>query len=343
MISVCISEEVDNFTISPQWAAARLFPENSIILSRTPFTLGHIGWDNFFAICKKIHQQFYSVDYVFIDATWDPVRPSNQEITQRRHELAEIFSPAKIMVLSARTRHFYDNLPGVLYVPFFAMVAYPELQIRAKAARFGCLNRRPALHRLRLMYHLLDAKLIDANKDIFSVNFNSIGLNLPYNFDKSGYEWLGQKLLDWPAHIATHPDGFPNDYSIAHPAWHTGIVIITETEPGDQTIVCEKTAKGILSKSCFSVYMADVGYQMLEDLGFEPRFFASHAEYDNLQPILDICSIIQTESEAMDYRQQNLAQIEHNFAWFDLQTPDFCRRPWFARYEPKLRDALANL
>jgi hypothetical protein len=66
--------------------------------------------------------------------------------------------------------------------------------------------------------------------------------------------WLGNSLAPmdvdyeiakWPASIATHPDDFLNDYSINHPAWHTGIAIITETEPDEHTIVCEKTGKGI--------------------------------------------------------------------------------------------------
>jgi hypothetical protein len=341
MISIDI--DVDNFNIGPRWVAAHLFPENSVILSRTPFTLRNITWENFFAACKKIQQQFSTVDYVFIDATWDPVHPDHAEMAQRRQELAEIFPRSKIVVLSARVQHFYDNLPGVLYVPFFAMCRYPDLEFLPKKGRFGCLNRRPGLHRLRLMYHLLDEKLMDADRDVFSVNFVNLYSDKPYNFYLSGYEWMAQKLRDWPPHMATHPDGFPNDYSISHPAWHTGIVIITETMPDDQTIVCEKTAKGILSKSCFSIYMADVGYQMLEDLGFEPRFFDDHPEYENIQPALDLCRRIQTEREALDYRQQHIAQIEHNFEWFGIETPNFWQRPWFAKYEPKLKAFMSSL
>jgi hypothetical protein len=340
---ISINVHVDNFSIGPQWIASHILPEDSVLLNRSPFTLRNITWENFFAVCKKIYQQYPTVSYVFVDATWDPVQPSNDEIQQRRQQLQEIFTHSKIVVLSAKAQHFYDNLPGVLYVPVFAMRVYPKLEFLPKAGRIGCLNRRPALHRLRLMYHLLDEKLLDASRDVFSVNFVNLYSNKPYNFYLSGYEWMAQKLHDWPPYIATHPDGFPNDYSISHPAWHTGIVIITETEPGDQTIVCEKTAKGILSKSCFSIYMADVGYQLLEDLGFEPRFFASHPEYENIEPALDLCRTIQTESQALDYRQQHIAQIEHNFEWFGIETPNFWQRPWFAKYAPKLKDFMSGL
>ena len=120
-------------------------------------------------------------------------------------------------------------------------------------------------------------------------------------------------------------------------------MIITETESGDKTIICEKTAKGILSRSCFSVYMADVGYRVLEDLGFQPRFFSSHAEYNNIEPLLDIFRSFETQSQAMDYREQHIQQIDHNFEWFGINHDDLTRKPWYSRYEPKLRDSLNNL
>ena len=333
----------DQIRIGPRWVASYVFPQDSILLGRTPFTLYNITWDHFFSVCKRFQSQFAGVKYVFIDATWDPIRPDNEELLQRRSELERIFVGSKVVVLTLHCQHFYDNIPGIIYVPFFAMCRYPDLVSRPKSGRFGCLNRRPALHRIRLMYNAIEQKLLDPNKDSYSIRFTNLYTNNPYNWLGSGYEWMEEVLQTWPTEISTHPDGFPCDYGIAHPAWHTGIVIITETESGDKTIICEKTAKGILSRSCFSVYMADVGYRVLEDLGFQPRFFSSHAEYNNIEPLLDIFRSFETQSQAMDYREQHIQQIDHNFEWFGINHDDLTRKPWYSRYEPKLRDSLNNL
>lgn len=333
----------DQLEVGPRWVAAPAFPQDSILIGRTPFTLYGISWDHFFHMCQQIKQQFGDVGYVFVDATWDPIRTDNQELIARREEMQKIFSTSKVVILTLHSQHFYDNLPGVIYVPFFAMINLPTPEFRPRAGRFGCLNRRPTLHRIRLMYSALTQNLLDSHRDVYSIRFVNLYTDTPYNFDSSGYEWMAKELQQWPSEIATHPDGFPCDYSINHPAWHTGIVIINETEVGDHTIICEKTAKGIVSKSCFSVYMADVGYRVLEDLGFEPRFFPEHAEYDHIDPVLDLFRTIATESDAMDCRQQHIAQINHNYNWFGVETSEFWRRPWWAQYQPKLSQALANL
>lgn len=341
MIQFIVSE--DRFEIGPCWDPAPIFPEDSILINRTPFTLNYMDWDCFFSVCQKIQQQVSHVKYVFVDATWDPMRPNNQELLQRLEEMKRIFIGANVVVLSMHAQHYYDELPGVIYVPSFATCVYPTPEFRPRAGRFGCLNRRPALHRIRLMYNALQQKLIDSDRDVFSIRFVGLYTNSAYDFRGTGYEWMATELQHWPAEMASHPDGWPCDYSISHPAWHTGISIITETEPGDRTIICEKTAKGILSKSCFTVYMADVGYRVLEDLGFAPRFFADHAEYDNIEPLLRLMKDFDSEAAAMDYRQQHLDQINHNYQWFGIDTPDFCQRSWYSRYEPKLKAALANL
>lgn len=339
-----IRVEVDggDIRIAPGWGDEYGLPQDSILIARTPFTW-NMEWTGFLDMCRKIQQQWTTAQYVFIDASWDPVRPTNTEIVDYKQAIADIFPQSKVALLSARAQHFYDNIPGVIYFPLFGMFNYPPILHLPRRGRFGCLNRRPSLQRLRLMYELLDQGLFDPNKDVYSVSFVHHYSKTLYNFEKSGYEWMTQKLQSWPDHIATHPDGFPNDYSVSHPAWHTGIVIINETETGEQTIVCEKTAKGILSKSCFSIFMADVGYRVLEDLGFEPRFFADHAEYDNIDPLLDLVRKIPTEKDALDYRQQHIAQINHNFEWFGADQSQCQNRPWWNKYAPKLKTALANL
>jgi hypothetical protein len=194
------------------------------------------------------------------------------------------------------------------------------------------------------MNTLLEQNLIDATRDIYSVSFTCLHTGTYFDVDDHmNTVGINRAQQRWPKQIATHPDDFPSDYSINHPAWHTGISIITETEPGEHTIICEKTGKGILSKSCFSIYMSETGYRVLEDLGFEPRFFDNHAEESNIQPLIDICKNITTESQALEYRQQHIEQINHNFDWFAYEAGELAHRPWFARYQPKLQQVLDSL
>jgi hypothetical protein len=190
------------------------------------------------------------------------------------------------------------------------------------------------------MHHLLHQGLLDPAQDSYSVAFANLYTN---TYCDLGINWFNHAQRQWPPQIQTHPDQFPNDYGISHPAWHTGIVIITETEAGQNTLICEKTAKGILSKSCFSVYMHEVGYKVLEDLGFAPRFFARHAQEFDIEPIVEICKNFATAQDAIDYSQQHQQQIDHNWAWFAHQSGTIQSRPWFARWQPKLNQALQSL
>lgn len=320
-----------------------VLPTDGILLQRTPITIdsnNQNSWDIFWEACRTLKQQISTPKYIFVDAAWDPVKINNEQIHLARERLEKIFVGSKICILSAAARHYYDDLPGCVYFPLFLMIDYPDLQFRPRSGRIGCLNRRNAGHRVWLMHHLLDQQLIDSSRDIYSVSFTSLYTN---NYWDLGIDWFNEAQQKWPTQIATHPDGFLNDYSIDHPAWHTGIAVITETEPGEDTIICEKTAKGILSKSCFSIYMSETGYRVLEDLGFRPRFFDNHAQDLDIQPIIDICKTITTESQALEYRQQHMDKIQHNFDWFAFKIGGFQSRPWWTKYEPKLRQVLDNL
>lgn len=336
----------DNFRpASTKHESEPLLPSASILLSRTPFTYTHVHWHKFYQACVELKQQIGSPSWVFIDACWDPFTLSNEEIEIRRKDLESIFKTSKICILSAKAQHYYDNILGCIYYPQFLTIKYPELNHQEKRGRIGCLNRRNAWHRVWLMHHLLDANLISPDKDVYSIKFTALQDNQSYyDVDTTlGIEWFNQAQMRWPKEIATHHDNFINDYSIDHPAWHTGIVIITETEPGKNAIICEKTAKGILSKSCFSIYTGDVGYRVLEDLGFLPRFFPKHAEDSNIKPILRICQDITTESQALEYRQMHIDEINHNFEWFGSNQLDVSQRPWYSIYATKLRDGLERL
>lgn len=330
------------FIASSEWCAQSVLPSDSILLQRTPFNYG--SWQDFFTACVDLKNQIATTEWVFVHAAWDPVKLSNQDLQLRRQELQAIFLQSKICILSAQAQHFYDNIPGCVYFPFFLAVNYHTLEFRPRSGRIGCLNRRNASHRILLMHNLLEQNLIDSTRDVYSVSFTCLHTGTFNDVDDHMQtKGINQAQHKWPTQIATHPDNFLNDYSINHAAWHTGIAIITETEPNEYTIVCEKTGKGILSKSCFSVYMGEVGYRVLEDLGFEPRFFSEHAEGSNIQPLLDICKNITTESQALEYRQLHMDKINHNFDWFAYESGELDSRPWWARYKPKLSQTLDSL
>jgi hypothetical protein len=88
-----------------------VLPPNNIILQRTPFTGSQTNdWDLFWTACHSLSKQITAPEYVFVDATWDPVTLSNQTILEKVGQLQSIWSKSKICMLSARAQHFYDNL-----------------------------------------------------------------------------------------------------------------------------------------------------------------------------------------------------------------------------------------
>jgi hypothetical protein len=329
------------------WDPSTVLPNDHIILGNTPFN-GWPDWETFVTACHALAKQISPPSWVFVDASWDPVMASNHTLTQYIQGLKDIFPRSKVCMLSANAHHFYDNLPGCVYFPYFLTHNnHGNLNHYPKTGRIGCLNRRNSPQRVWLMHHLLDKKLIDPQRDVYSISFTNYTNvdDKTYNDVDShiGINWFNQAQRQWPTKIQTHPDNFPNDYSIDHPAWHTGIVIITETEPLPCVIISEKTAKGILSKSCFSVYMDEVGYRVLEDLGFQPRFFPEHAEKFNIDPLIDICQTITTEQQALEYRNLHLDKINHNFEWFAYKQGEIQQRPWWPKYQSKLLAAFDML
>ena len=326
--------------------AYRLLPDNSIVLMGTPYTIvDRYSWASYYKNLKILTDQSINDTWVFIDAAWDPLLISTPDCIEHLAATSEFFPGAKVVVLSSRCQNWFDDIPGLIYYPYFATVIYEGYTPRPRAGRIGCLNRQNSPHRLWLMHSLLSENLIDPTRDIYSVGFTN-----PYDLTAYGkidgfvgYEKrlnLDEEIQKYPPQIATHPDNFPNDYTTNHLAWHTGICVVTETHPGDSTIISEKTAKAIISKSCFSVYMAEAGYRVLEELGFEPRFFPDHASETNIEPIKQICRQFDTESAAMDYRQSQMHKINHNAEWFS-QGPVL--GPWYDQYKLKFQRDLDRL
>jgi len=322
----------------------RLLPEDSIVLTGTPYTrIDRNSWVEFYTSLHVLRDQSVKDNYVFVDASWDPILISTQECIDNLSIIKGFFPAAKVAVLTSRCQHWFDAIPGLIYYPAFGAIVYdwPTHHVRSK--RIGCLNRASSPHRLWLMHSLLSEKLIDPDRDIYSMSFAS-----PYNLTAygnigsfiEGQVDLDDEIKKYPPQVATHPDNFPNDYTIEHPAWHTAIAVVTETHPGEKTLISEKTAKAIISKSCFSIYMSEAGYRVLEELGFEPRFFADHASETNIEPIKQICRQFDTESAAMDYRQSHMDKINHNFEWFSKGQ---ILGPWYDLYNSKFQRDLDRL
>lgn len=327
------------------YPGSAVLPENHIVLQRTPIhspDINNAFWQPFYEACRTLSGQIAAPQYVFVDGSWDPIHVDNTAVVDFLNNLRQIWPQSRVCLLSAKAQHYYDAIPGCVYFPLFAMIRYQDLHHRPKAGRIGCLNRRNAAHRVWLMHHLLDQQLIDPERDVYSVAFTSLWSGHYMDVDNrvGGITWFNEAQRRWPTLIQTHPDDFPNDYGTSHPAWHTGIVIITETEVDQKTLICEKTAKGILSKSCFSIYMHEVGYRVLEDMGFAPRFFEHHAQEWNIEPIEKICRDFASADDAIAYSYDHQQQIDHNFHWFGDPEGPINTRPWFARWQPKLQQAL---
>jgi hypothetical protein len=329
----------------------KILPDDSIVLSNTPLIMPGSTWDNTHQQLKLLVDRGISAKYIFIDGSYDPIRFSNRELQEHLRNIQDYFPQAKIIFLSSRVQHWYDNIPNVLYLPYFICMDYRPHTIRPRKGRIGCLNRNNSPHRIWLMHHLLKDGLLDPQRDVYSVSFINIyggqrpdisswlgTVNTPYD--------LEYDLSRWPDSIATHPDGFPNDYSTDHPAWNTGIAIITETEAGFKTMLTEKTWKAIRSYSCWSTYMAEEGYTFLEDMGFEPRFFKKHASFNNIGPIVNLCKTIDTEAAALDYYHERVNQTKHNFEWSGGDNPDSFTNfstPWHQRFVPEFKRRLNSL
>lgn len=333
----------------------RIYPEDSIFLTQTPVLEGNGGkWDRIYGQIRTLLNHGITERYVFIDGSYDPIRSSDRDIQENIGRIQELIPQSKVALLSSRVYHWCNRIPNVIYVPYFIYVDPTFHKHKKRKGRIGCLNRNNSYHRMWLMHNLLKEGLLDPKHDVYSVNFWNFRAPETINDPVSIRGWLGgnspydidYEINKWPKEIATHPDGFPNDYSTDHPAWSTAISIITETESGFATLLSEKTWKGIRSLSCWTAYMAEEGYKFLEDVGFEPRFFKKHASFDNINPILSICRTLDTESAALDYYYSKKNQIDHNFEWSGGSNEDNFRdlkSPWLQKFLPEFNRQLNSL
>ena len=331
--------------------AYKILPDNSVVLMNTPMISPGSEWEKTHQQLKILQDQNVTAPYVFVDGAYDPIRFSNRELLEHLDRIKSYFPHSKVAFLSSRVQHWYDNVPGIIYVPFFLYVNYFQHEPQPRQKRIGCLNRNNSPHRIWLMHNLLKQNLLDSKRDVFSVSFG----NIYDNSVPSITAWLGHNnspydidydISQWPTSIATHPDGFPNDFTVNHPAWNTAISIITETETGWRTMLTEKTWKAIRSRSCWTAYMDQIGYQFLRDVGFEPDLFDDHASFIDIQPIVNICQTYDTEAVALDYYHSQLSKINHNFEWSGGNNQDSVQNftsPWAQRFLPKFQQAIECL
>jgi hypothetical protein len=312
----------------------RLLPDNSLILLNFA---KHAG-ANFdpALLSQRLKQLPVNVDYVFIDDSYDPVTLSDLRIQETIELVAQHFTNSHVIFLSSKCSHYYSDEKHILWYPFFLLTKYPTV-IQPRQQRIGCLNRRNALHRIWLMHNLLSQGLIDHDRDIFSMAFAGV-----YDQDRVHHmidTWLGlgntnynTLIAQYPNSIATIPDNFPNDHGILHPARHTAITIVTETDCDELGIITEKTAKAMAARCCWIAYTGSDCIRVLTDLGFETQLFDQHATGRNIDPIVQVCRDLDTKSAAMDYYHSKLPQIEHN--------QQHLEHGWLTQYVPKLKQAL---
>ncbi len=326
-----LSEPVEHFLTTTPYG---LLPDNSLIL----FNFAkHAGTNaNTAVLAQGLKQLPTNFNYVFIDDSYDPVKLSDIQIQETIELLKQHFTNSHVIFLSSKCSHYYSGQKYILWYPFFLLSEYPTV-IQPRQRRIGCLNRRNALHRIWLMHNLLSQNLIDHDRDIFSMAFANVYDH--HRLDNRINAWLGHNntnynklVAQYPDSIATIPDDFPNDHSILHPAWHTAITIVTETECDELGIITEKTAKAIAARCCWIAYTGSDCIRVLTDLGFETQLFDQHATGRNIDPIVQVCKTLDTESAAMDYYNSKLPQIEHN--------KQHLEHGWRTQYVPKLKQAL---
>ena len=298
-----------------------ILPDNSIILQNFSFS----SLNNLDSISKT------GVQIVFVDWSYDPIRQINyNSIPILTQVIEKKFKQARCIILSSKCSDYYTNQNNILWYPSILLNKYDDNPVRPRQKRIGCLNRRNAPHRIWLMHNLLSQGLVDHDRDIFSVLFNNAFSNGPAGVSN----WISitkedkEALNHYPDEISTVPDGFPMDYSVSHPAWNTAITVITETEVGDNTLITEKTVKGLVGRCCWMLYAGNDQFTVLTSLGFEIGLFDQHPTKYNIDPVLKMCATLDNESTAMDYYHSKIDKINHNYNWY--------RNGWLTVYLKKL-------
>ena len=314
----------------------RILPNDSLVLlnlfQEVMAGATSINIDN---ICKKLNQlPQLSPKFIFIDVSHDSIFVSDDIILELVNTVQQHYPASRCIFLSGSAHHYYSNNKNIIWYPYFFLPTY-STDTRIRKKRVGCLNRRNAPHRVWLMHNLLSQGLIDHDRDIFSIAFNDIWENKPCNVN----EWLSISpetqivIAQYPERIATIDDQFKNDHTTMHSAWATALTIVTEAEVGPEAMISEKTMKAISSQCCWIAYTGQPQLDVMTDLGFDLNTFDTHATGFNIDPIVNICRTLDTESVALDYYHSKADIIAHNHAWL-------AKDQWISRYLDKFNSTL---
>lgn len=219
----------------------------------------------------------------------------------------------KIIWLTGDCRCYKISMPASVYFPFWLAIRENfEQPPQQRFFRFSCLNRRPAKHRDRLMNVLNEYQLLSSALDVLSIRYMANSEN-----------------------FATHPDDWPNDHSIAHPAYRAHLNIVTETMPWERGIITEKTTKIFESETAGIIFNSPASFEVLRDLGFAIDY-VTHACLDDITPIVDLLTLLQDPQDCESWYWQNIKYHQHN-------RKHFVSSAWADKFDPWFQEQMANI
>jgi hypothetical protein len=135
--------------------------------------------------------------------------------------------------------------------------------------------------------------------------------------------------------LATHPDDWPNDHGIAHPAYQAHLNIVTETVPWERGIITEKTTKMFESETAGIMYNSPASLEVLRELGFEIDY-VDHASLNDITPIVDLLTQLQDPQDCVSWYWQHIKHHQHN-------RQQFVSSAWADRFDAWFKQQLANI
>ena len=249
---------------------------------------------------------------IFIMGATDPFCVDQDQISDITRIVSQRTNK-KIVWLSGDCRQYKKSIPDSVYFPFWLAIRENfELPPQQRPFRFSCLNRRPAKHRDHVMNTLQQKNLIDLELDVLSIRYQSNS-----------------------ASFATHPDDWPNDHSIAHPAYQAHLNIVTETVPWERGIITEKTTKMFESETAGIMYNSPASLEVLRELGFEIDY-VDHACLNDITPIVDLLTQLQDPKDCESWYWQHVRHHQHN-------RRQFVSSAWADLFDPWFKQQLANI
>jgi hypothetical protein len=233
--------------------------------------------------------------------------------------------PILIVTHGYRSRQIGPGVWQVSWPSFFLKSSqycsseFPQLT-PGLARGFSSLNRRPALHRLRLGLELHQQGLL--SQVIFS-----LGAEDPEAWRAVADSWPG--FADFVGLLPMElDDHLPNDHTINHRAYreaYCNIVTETDTEwdlsahATTREIITEKSYKPFLSGQ-IPLFLAAPGHMAyLASLGFEVMWDLVPAGYDLMSTLHKIQAIAHTVARGPGWIEEfywaHLPEIQHNWAW----------------------------